>query len=178
MELGEVCRIPRPHEGLPGPLSQGKKVFSPSGETRGRAGNRTGCFLPITVMSAKSSKCNPHPRAPRIDYSRFWASTLLGRNKHTPASTSPVVLPSSEAGGNVLKDPPGPGGHPRPRPPWGVLPRNRDQEGRHSQSTRVPDQTLRTPCDSKAPGTEAPLGPSALSWCTLSQGRKIRGFTL
>lgn len=100
---------------------------------------------------------------------------VLGRNKHTPASASPAVLRSSEAGGNVLKDLPGSGGRPRPRPPWGSLPRNRDQEGRRSQSTRVPDRTLPTPCDRKAPGTvsagafrSVPMGP----WFTLSQGRQ------
>lgn len=74
-----------------------------------------------------------------------WPARLLGRNKHSHANVREPGHPTSKAGGSVRKDLPGRGGCPWPCPPWGALPRNRDQEGRYSPSSRAPNQILLTP---------------------------------
>lgn len=159
MELGEVCRIPRPHEGLPGPLSPGKKVFSPSGETRGRAGDRTGCVLPAAVMSRDLQNApHPHP-VPLVLIICISgpARCLEETNTHQrpQAQSSFRVQRQVEMSlktRRVQEGTRGPALHGECCPETGIR-----------KSTRVPDRTLRTPCGRKAPGTKAPLGPSALS---------------
>lgn len=74
-----------------------------------------------------------------------WPARLLRRNKHSHTNVCEPGHPTSGAGGSVRKDLPGCGGRPWPYPPWGALPRNRDQEGRHSPSSRAPNQILLTP---------------------------------